>query len=484
MRGFRRGTFAEESRQLTSPVRVQAFLLAAVVSFWDASTARGAAYVLDARTEAQAYQIRSFRDAGPDNPVLLPRRRIVQSLGLSGFELVTGEDLAFESSVRVFADFGLPRGEAAKIDGLHAEEVELLYANARFRSGGVDLQLGRQVYVDIMEYMAFDGLRVRYLTSIGLGAEAYGGLWVKGGKLLGSSVYQPDGVRESDQRRIGLGAPATDPALDDLEPVYGVKLLAENLKGFSGSLGYRKALLGGQTDLERAAAELRFGRGLGLNVLAALDYDLFFSRVAQVRGLVRYDQARFAISAEVMRLSPVLSAESIWYYFASAPRDELRIRGDYTPVGPLRYYTQLVASLYHTELNSTLRIASALRDPALPTANNYGGAIGAAYRQGRFRSALDASYRTGFGGKQLWIDLTGGYVPGQGPYTIEGRISTANLSDGLNPLLRGTFVGAQLWGTYLFSRNARGSLVLEENINGFTRSDFKTFFLLDLKAAL
>jgi hypothetical protein len=298
---------------------------------------------------------------------------------------------------------------------------------------------------------------------------------------LGSSVYQPDGVRESDSRRIALGSPATDPALDGVEPVYAVKLLVENIKGFSGSVGYRKAFLKGQTDLERGAVEVRFGRGNGINAMAAVDYDLFISKVAQLRGLIRYDQPRFAVSAEALRLSPVLSAESIWYYFASAPRDELRVRGDYTPVGAFRYHAQLVASLYHTEINSTLRIASALRDPSLPTANNYGGSVGGAYREGNFRSAVDLSYRTGFGGRQIWIDLTGGYLPERARYSLEGRLSMANLSDGLNPLLRGSFLGAQLWGTYLLARNARGSLVLEENINGFTTSDFKIFFLLDLR---
>ncbi|WP_217917893.1 hypothetical protein [Myxococcus sp. AM009] len=46
---------------------------------------------MEARTEAQAYQIRVWRGSTPERPVLLPRRRIVQYLGLNAFELVTGE---------------------------------------------------------------------------------------------------------------------------------------------------------------------------------------------------------------------------------------------------------------------------------------------------------------------------------------------------------------------------------------------------------
>jgi hypothetical protein len=226
------GILGEEDRPVTVTRGVRtATLAAAIWAVTSPSEAPASAFLVDARTEAQAYQIRAYRDSDPDHPTLLPRRRIVQYLGVNGFELITGEDLGFETSLRIFADLGLPRGEAAKIDGLRAEQADLMYAYAKFRSGPIEAQLGRQTYVDITDYMAFDGLRLRYLSRIGIGAEAYGGLWVKGGMLLGSSVYQPDGTRESDKRRISLGTPGANPVLDEIEPVYGAKLLAENIKG-------------------------------------------------------------------------------------------------------------------------------------------------------------------------------------------------------------------------------------------------------------
>ncbi|HLL55835.1 MAG TPA: hypothetical protein VK447_19895, partial [Myxococcaceae bacterium] len=60
-----------------------------------AARADAAAFQIEARTEAQAYQLRSYTGTDPSNPVLLPRRRIVQYLGLNAYELVTGEDLGF-----------------------------------------------------------------------------------------------------------------------------------------------------------------------------------------------------------------------------------------------------------------------------------------------------------------------------------------------------------------------------------------------------
>ncbi|WP_245592020.1 hypothetical protein [Cystobacter fuscus] len=448
------------------------------------SLASASAFQVEARTEAQVYQIRSWRDAAPSEPVLLPRRRIVQYLGVAGYELVTGQDLGFESNLRVFADFGLPRGEAARIDGVRSEDADLLHAFVRYGVGGVEGRLGRQLYGDVSDILAFDGLSLRYVSPVGVGAEVYGGLWVKGAGFLSSSVYQPDGVRESDTRRLELGVAGADSTLTALEPVYGAKLLLENVRGVSASVGYRRALLAGKTDLERATAEARFGRGLGLNAVAGVDVDLLQLKPAQARLQVRWDAEDLAVSGEAMRLSPVFSADSIWYWFAYAPRDEARVRVDFFPRGALRYYVQAVGSLYHTVLNSSLQLAEAAKAAGGQPSFTVGGSAGAALRRERFRSALDVSVRGGYGGTQLWADLTAGYGFGEGRTTVDGRLSAAYIHDGFNPLLAGGFLGAQLWASQALTRAARVSLVLEQNVNPYTRWDTKVFFLFDLKASL
>jgi hypothetical protein len=119
-----------------------------------------------------------------------------------------------------------------------------------------------------------------------------------------------------------------------------------------------------------------------------------------------------------------------------------------------------------------------------PSSTNVGGSIGTSLRRGNLRGALDVTYRTGFGGQQLWGDLTGGYSFDQGRFDLDGRISVAHVDDEFNPQLRGTFFGAQVWGSRALSQAARVSLVLEQNFNPFSRSDTKAFFLFDLKANL
>ena len=249
--------------------------LALLAALLLSGTASASAFQLEARTEAQVYQIRAWRDSSPDEPVLLPRRRIVQYLGLNGYELVTGQDMGFESSLRVFADFGLPRGEAARLDGLRSEDADLLYAFVRYGWNGIEGRLGRQVYGDVSDILAFDGLRVRYVSPLGIGAEVYGGLWVKGAGFLSSSVYQPDGTRESDARRLEQGVAGADPdalrararvrrQVAAREPPRRVRLARLPPRPRGGQDGPR-ARPGGRALQPRARAERarRGGRGPG-----------------------------------------------------------------------------------------------------------------------------------------------------------------------------------------------------------------------------
>lgn len=449
-----------------------------------------AAYQIDARTEAQAYEIRSYRGTDPENPVLLPRRRIVQYLGLNAYELITGADLGFESNLRVFEDFGLSGSEASRLDGVRTRDADLLYANLRYRGHGLDVQLGRQIYGDVMDVIAFDGLRLRWVSALGIGAEAYGGLWVRGSGFLASSVYQPDGVRESDIRRIRENPdPSTRPAalviqdqLDQVSPVFGARLLGENVlsSGVSGSVGFRQSLVGSATDYQRLGIDARYGKGRGINGWGGLEYDLIQGQLSQARLSLRYDAALYAVSVELMRLNPTFSASSIWYYFAFSPRHEARVRGDLLVVGPLRYYAQVLYSVYDAPINAGLGLYGVDKGGG----SNGGGSVGAAYSREALHSALDVTYRGGYGGNQLWVDLTGGYSGDEGRWSLDARLSMANVHDQYNPLLRGTFWGGQLWGSYALSRATRFSVAVEENVNPFTQSDTKVFFLFDVKAVL
>jgi hypothetical protein len=449
-------------------------------------------FLIRARTEAQAYQLRSFRDSGPTDPVLLPRRRLVQYLGLDAFELVKGEDLSFSTNLRVFADFGLPRGEAARLDGVRSEDADLLDASVSYRSGGLSGRLGRQIYVDSMDLLAFDGLTLRYLGGAGVGAEVYGGLWVKGAGFFGSGVYQLDGTRESDERRLAAdpAAPLGEPALAALQPLLGAKLLWENALGLgvSGSLGYRRAVAAGalaQVDLERAALELRYGTGRGgLSAFGGAELDLIQVGLSQLRAEARYDADAFAVSLELLRSSPVLSADSIWYWFATAPRDEANLRAELFISRLLRVYARATAHRLNDAIRRDGDLAAAA-EAARRNAIGAGGSVGAELRGIHGHAAADLTGRAGPQGRSLWLDLNGGLGNRRlSRWTAEGRLSAAYLDDAFNPLLRGVFLGAQAWTSWAVTRTARASLVGEINGNRFTLLDAKLFALLELEARL
>ncbi len=450
------------------------------------SGVHAAAFHVHARTETQAYQMRAWRGGGPDDPVLLPRRRVVQYLGLDAFELVTGEDLGFESNLRVYSDFGLPRGEAAVLDGLRSEDADLLSAQLRYRTGGFEGRLGRQHLFDTAEIFSFDGVRARFVLRAGIGAEAYAGLWVKGASLLGSSTHALDGTREDTGRALEstYGVDALVAEQEKVEPVFGARLLAQNPGGFgvSGALGYRRSMIAGNLTSERLGAEARYGKGRGLNALGSVEYDLILGRVSNARVQGRYDADLFAAQVDALRFAPTFSAYSIWYYFATAPRDEVRLRGDYYPVGPLRYYAQVLYSVHRTHVNEALATAAFVDDA--PSGAQVGAGGGLQLQLQRFRSAADVTWRNGYGGRQLWLDLTAGYSGANNLWSLDARGSIASVRDGFNPLLQGNFYGAQLWGSYQLTRAARASLVVEQNVNPFTRSDTKVFFVFDLKAVL
>ncbi len=464
-------------------LRTRALFTIAVLSL--PSAVGATAFQIDARTEAQVSSFRAWRGMDADTPVLLPRRRIVQYLGLNGFEIIPKTPIGFESSIRVYADFGLPRGEANRVDGLRSEDADLLFANVYYRGPSLQFRLGRQLYTDVMDLMAFDGAWLRYVyrfaSGFGVGAEAYAGLWVKAGSVLGSSVYQPDGIRESDLRRVATMEAQPYAALDDIEPLVGAKVTLDGLYGVTANVGFRQAFLSGKTDIRRIGGDLKWSGFFGITVMAGVDFDMLLSRVANARWLGRWDADEMAIQLEYQRVSPVLSADSIFLYFAHAPRDGLRARFDYFPVGPLRVYVQGLVDFWGTPLNPNLGVGG-LTAADLPSNLSYGGGGGAMARFGSFRLQADVTLKTGYGGRQIWFDVNGGYVPLMGSLSAEARFSVANITDMVSSGLRGTYTGFQLYGGYMLTRASRMSLVFEANFGPATRSDLKVFALYDLKA--
>ena len=476
-----------------------------------AGSAHAAAFHVDARTESSFYDLRVYRDRDPDSPQLLPRRRLVQYLGLGAFELVKGEQVGFEGSLRFYTDLGMSQKEAELLDGRPASQVDLLHAAVYWKNvrGVADFKLGRQIDLDELDFLAFDGLKATVRTPFHFSLEAYGGLMVKGTSFLGSPAMQIDGVRESDDRRLRLEktTPCTppntvcaDPELGALEPLYGVRLQLTDVPLGTVRIGYRTALLlprnsgandpygaaKTRKDLERFGASFQLRPMLGLRGYGGIDYDLIQGNLAQARLGARYDQELFAVLVEGLRLAPIFSADSIWAYFATGARDEVRIRGDlHVPGVPVQPFLGASAQRYHSNLQAAYLAELAISPDPAQTNLSRGLVAGVALAPGMgMRALVDTLWRNGFGGRQFWLNVTGGTTFDDLGLSLDGRVSWASIHDNYNPRLQGSSTGLQLLAGYKLLENAKLTVMLEDNFGAFVKNDFRVYGILDLGATL
>ena len=454
--------------------------LAAALSLLPAA-ARAQAFRVESATQVQVYHLRTLASDDLLHPAVLDRRRMVESLWLEGYELVTGQDLGLEANVRVFDDFGVSPTEST-LDGVRARGADILYANAVFRAAGFEARAGRQVRWEPFDGFALDGVRLRYRSPFRVGLEAYGGLWVKGSSFLGSPTEQLDGTRSVGLRLPGLLDPANT-NFGDLQPTYGARLFVEELAGLEAAVEYRRSTIDGKVALERAAVEVLYQkRDLGLSASAAADIDLAARELANLRVQARYDGGLLGATAEVDRYTPILTLDSIWYWFTRSPRDEASLRADVLPPGPFRAYARADVARLTAVLNPATDLVTLGVSSPPPSGTSSGGALGAALALGPFDAAADFTFRRGDSGNSGWLDLRGSWRPAARPYTLEARASYADVRDGLQPLLQGHFFGAQLRGAWALSRIARVSLVLEQNASALDRSDTRAFATLELGA--
>ncbi|MFN7132750.1 MAG: hypothetical protein ACK4N5_11760, partial [Myxococcales bacterium] len=208
-------------------------------------------------------------------------------------------------------------------------------------------------------------------------------------------------------------------------------------------------------------------------------------RVGQGRVGSRYDHSDFALIVEGMRFAPILSADSIFNYFATGSRDELRARGEYhAPFMPVYPYLQVVAQRYGSNLQQAYRDEIARSPERIPTNLARGVSTGLQLAPHIGRMNVDVTWRNGYGGRQLWIYGVGGYSFTRIPLSLDLGVSQAFVRDGFNPLLEGASTGIQLFAGYQILDGARLTVIGEENFGTFSRTDFRVYGIIDLRADL
>jgi hypothetical protein len=475
--------------------------LATVATILCAVSAPARAYDFDlyAETIGQGYQLRTADD------VLVNRRRLTQYLGLEVYNLgprdLVGRPLdrnqfylstsmRFEADLGDYVDYRELSGRTRQRE-FQPTHFDLLWAylGGRNLGGFLDLKLGRQVFIDLFDFRALDGLDLDFKTPFHLALEMWGGLNVTGQAPVDSPIYRADGVALGGNPIGSLGQRQEDA----LQPTFGFALHTIGLRDFTARVSYLRTMSftgdprqPGENDLgvneEKLAitARGRLWRG-HLILWAGLRYDALNGIIDQIHGgaRVQLDGARHGINLEYVYDAPTFDGDSIWNVFASEPFNDVRLTYDLT-IGRWRGYARGFVRLFS---NDKLTSSGNGLPTALDEGVAYGGSLGAWLDLGRGYVRLDGYYEDGYGGIKAGVDASGRvalYGNLQTGLVAELRVDYVHFQDDSRPIDHADSFGLQAGLRYSFVRGVTLHVLMEENINRFYDSQLRLLAVLDI----
>jgi len=341
--------------------------VAAVITALVPTRASAADFEVQADTALQAYQV-----GDPWGDVGLQRRRIMQTLGLSVYNIQghyrPGEaDYRVVMQMRLDADFGVnahlpdsqaggettyltPAGSGVRfVPGLREAALDLMYGYVEGRNiahGLLGFKLGRQYVTDVLGWWSFDGALVRVTTPFFVQAEVYGGFEQRGGMPLSTSRYERQGIWRGSHSGFGLGP--GQPSVTDYPsyqytapaPAFGFAIESNGPSFVHGRLSYRRVYNTGTSITQQfpdpaggyptanglRISQERIGYALDANkpdlggVRGGFSYDLYNQLVATAYGgLDVYLGKRLTLGADADYIVPTFDADSIWNWFTHGP---------------------------------------------------------------------------------------------------------------------------------------------------------------------
>jgi hypothetical protein len=466
-------------------------------------------FAIDVRTIGQGYQVRGFAPNG--SAELLSRRRLTQYLDVSVFDLGPsgwhGDDgmrnvFYFDASVRLDADFGsymldAPAGSTA-IPELKQNELDILYAyfGARNLGGRVDLQLGRQIHFDLVDFYSFDGADLLLHLSRLCAVEALAGTEVRGELPVSSPIYELDGTS------AGSRDPATRPAQNSvLAPMAGAAVAFASPGGaYAARLAFREVWsatadrLPGEpasgVNFEAASLTASASWHNRLSVSGGLRYNVLFGELDDEQLAVRLRlTARQWLTLEHDFLAPTFDGDSIWNVFATGAYRDLRASYEIAlPRGVKAYARGFLRFFQATSDEVATTGPYAGQDTGAAATGGRlagGGSLGAAWRNARGMARADAYWDDGYGGRKLGVDATA-RVRVRRPLELEGRATGYEWRDDLQATVTtsGVVFGLQAGGRYQIGHGIRLHLLLEDNFGTTYASQFRGLAMVELDAGL
>ena len=290
----------EINRKVASRLRPAVFFLVLLAIL---GSVRAADVDLNLTVMGQGYQTRTA------DGELLDRRRVTQWVDLRAARLLGVDDLSLQISFRFDAELGL--GDVLDDSSSRAD---LMLASFRWHVyTPIDLVLGRQLVIDELDFLFFDGLTAEIRLPAHLTLRVLGGFAVRDKSFMGGEELELDGVEDGS-------IPA---------PLVGAGLRFAFRDIWAG-VEYRRVVLwedGWPADDERLGASLSlrmFQRTLGLD--AGATFNLLQDLWQRLHGDLFYrlpgPLEQFRLEAGYLHSRPLFSMDSIFNFFSPAPFDE------------------------------------------------------------------------------------------------------------------------------------------------------------------
>jgi hypothetical protein len=457
-------------------------------------------FLLSVRTVGQGYQERRYGPSGAAQ--MLSRRRLTQYLSLSVFNIAPeqwrGRDgdrnsVSFELGMRFDSDFGQfllgrPRGMDA-IGELAQNQIDILYAYllAKDVGGHFDLQVGRQLHYDLVDFYSFDGGDAQVRVGSHATAQAFAGTEVRGELPLSAPLYEIDGTSS------GSRDPATRPEQSRaLRPMVGGALALDRASPVDARIAYRRVFSatvdpiagdpssGVNHESLSITADTRVWRDQ-LFVVGGARYNLLVAGWDDIQLAVRWRPTPdHLLSAEYRYLAPTFDGDSIWNIFGADAYSDWRITHDVQ-----------ISARWRAHVRGFLRRFAALaqrsnadRDEREATLA-YGGHVGVDERGTRARVRVDTYAEAGQGGWKVGGDLSGRFGVLPNVLDIEGRLTTYvwradGVPDPRAALMLGTGAGA----LYQMSRKMRLHFLGENNAGTYYRAQVRGLAVLEVDVTL
>lgn len=451
---------------------------------------------LTSDTTLQFYEMRS-----PSGGIVIPRRRFVTMLGVSGYDLEGkrrqpgDRELFFRARLRVDGDAGIDGAEtnpallSRYVPGLQIAPVDLMYAyveGRRYLGGWLGFRAGRQYSYDALGYWSFDGGLVRIGMPAGLSVEAYGGLEVRGGLPLSSPRFERDGIWRGS--RNGLDANAWQGYTETLfAPAYGANLEWAHRLDAHIKLAYRRVdntgtvradafapreraqlVQGARISSERLAASADANLGRFGAVRAGAVYDLVLTAPTSFYGtLDAFVTRTLTISADYDFLRPSFDGDSIWNYFVTYPSYDTGLRATFAPGRHWSFSGGVHArALFEPALGTaeTTETRGLSVTPDSDTRWNGGGHLAARYSYDTGRYGLRGETTQGPEGHRTGADLFAERTI-DARYILSGRLSLYDFESKTRPDRSALSLGMVGGVGYQLTARARTMFELENNVS-------------------